>query len=428
MADEEDEEDNMKDLEIQDLKDEIAGWNKKYKTLETKKRESDVALNKIKTEINSLRSVDKNWKESAKAVHHALTNIKQQFDIQADQIVDGMSGISKAGARVTEKVPYMIVIKKKIAEYQAKIKLMDSTIMDLTNKIARQDKTIEEKSAKIRKLSAGIDEEVARLCKPIRQKLAETMMLVMKEKAERAQERREIADLWPDKHLLPSLLMRYRALTDEERNRRIEVSREINASFALSVEIRANVAESKSWDLQYDDYGRPFYQHKVTGETSEEEPPILKYKPPPGREENGNVEDTEENDITNWKISTDSRGTVFYQHKETGEITYVPPNAYTRIPPGRSKETIVSEAAAIVLNYIKNKILKHISKMKRLKEELENPMTPDEKVKKEKEDRNKDPNDPTLQASTSTYSYSSVKYLVLCTFYLVPASACHLCP
>jgi chromosome segregation ATPase len=246
MADDGEEEDE-KDMEIRSLNEEIDDWKKKYKPLELKKRESDINLNKIKTEINSLRSVDKNWKESAKTVYLSLKDVTHQFGIQADQIMGGLTTFSKTGERISEKVPYFKVLRNSIKEYQERIRTQEMTIMDLNGKIHRLTATLDDKTKKIERLSAGIEEEVSRLTKPMRDKVAQCMVAIMAEKAGRQQERRELADLWPDGHLLPSVVMRHRALTAEEQERRANITLFKNASFALSVEIRANVTESKSW-------------------------------------------------------------------------------------------------------------------------------------------------------------------------------------
>ena len=72
--------------------------------------------------------------------------------------------------------------------------------------------------------------------------------------------------------------------------------------------------------MKYDDYGRRFYEHVTTGERSEEEPAIVKYKPPPGRDEDGNATDMNESDLDKWILTADGKGEVYYTNKETGKI------------------------------------------------------------------------------------------------------------
>lgn len=254
-----------RDSEIETLKEEIISWRTKFKSLEIKKRESDLALNKIKTEINSLRSVDRNWRDSAKVVYNNLNDVKFQFFSQVDQIIDSLTVVSKVGDRIHEKSPYIKSIKVVIAQLQQKIRDQDQVIRGLNDHIRNLTADLQDKNKKVARLSQGIEEEVERLCKPMRDKISDCMIEIMKEKASRAQERRQIADLWPESHLMPSMLMRYRALTDTEKETRKTISLQQNANIALSLEIRNNVGESKSWELKYDDYGRTFYEHKKTG-------------------------------------------------------------------------------------------------------------------------------------------------------------------
>jgi hypothetical protein len=147
---------------------------------------------------------------------------------------------------------------------QQKVKEQENLIIRLNDQIKNLTAEVQEKTKKIERLSEGIEEEVERLCKPMRDKLADCMVQIMKEKSARAHERRHMADLWPDGHLLPSLLMQYRALSEEEKEKRKTSSQQQNANVALALEVRANVTEAKSWELKYDDYGRAYYEHKKT--------------------------------------------------------------------------------------------------------------------------------------------------------------------
>jgi predicted nucleic acid-binding Zn-ribbon protein len=387
-----DEEDNAFDVEdYNKLKKEVESWKAKCKSMELKKREAELALNKIKTEINSLRSVDKLWKDSAKTVYLNLNDVKKSLDVQVDQILDGLTAVSKGGERVTEKSSHLRSVKRVIAQLQHTISSQSETIAGLNSRIRGLTAELKEKTDKCERLSAGIEEEVERLIKPMREKLSETVVALMKEKASRAQERREIADLWPKDFLMPTLLMRYRTLSLDENERRVQYAIEQNASLALSLEVRANVVESQMWEIKYDDYGRPFYQHMKTGQKSEEPPEIMSYQPPLGRDESGNVITTEENDSHNWLVLADTRGQVYYKNKLNGTITYYPPYAYKKLPPGKTRDQTVAEAAGIVLDFMKEKISKHIAMKKKRKEDLENPLTPEERKKKEKADKNRTP-------------------------------------
>ncbi|KAJ1417656.1 hypothetical protein B484DRAFT_434203, partial [Ochromonadaceae sp. CCMP2298] len=379
MADEEVKEELYQaNEEIKDLKEEIGKWKAKNKTLETQKRGADIAVNKIKTELNSLRNVDKLWRQSAKVVHHTLTDAIDSFSAQCERVESGLAGVSKVGQRITSNIPSLVVVKTTIAALQKRISEQEAQIINLHSQVSQLTRQVAEKTEMVNRLSAGIDFEVERLLTPVRDKLAHAMLLVMKEKAARAQERRGIADLWPKDHLMPSVLMHYRALTDSEQKLRTRLSRERDASYALALEIRANMAESQMWEQKYDDYGRVFWEHRSTAQVEWEEPEIIQYRPPPGRDEHGNVSNALVASVADWDMCADSKGEVYYKCKSTGEVRYIPPTAYAVVPMGKSREERVSEAAQMVLDFIKEKVLKHIQQTKELRHKLENPPTPAE--------------------------------------------------
>lgn len=364
--------------EAEAMKADFAQLKTTYAACEKKRREYEITLNKNKTEMNSLKSIDKLWKESAKTVFNSLLDSKAQFDAQIDQIVDGLSIVSKSSKRCHIYIPSIRNIKQKVADLQKKLVVQDAEMVQLNGKIRNLSADLADKNKKVDRLSKGLEDEIERLTKPMRDKMSECLLMVMKEKAARAQERRELADLWPSDTMLPTLLMKYRCLNENEKKRRLEMAKEAQASLALTLEIQENVAESKMWEKKYDDYGRPFYQHKVTNESRPEEPEIVNYKPPPGRDEMGNPVIVPSTDMLNWTILTDYKGEVYYQHKETNEITYIPPGSYSKIPNAKSKEQIVSESAQLVLAYIKDKIKQHVDELegKKTKSESNEPVDP----------------------------------------------------
>lgn len=134
---------------IYDLQEEVEEWKGKYKALELKKREGDLSLNKIKAEVNSLRSVDRLWKDSAKAVYMNLTDIKNQFDVQADVIMSGLEGITKSGERVSSKIPYTKKLKAVIAAMQKRIANQEEYIMTLNSRIHVLTVELEDKTDKV---------------------------------------------------------------------------------------------------------------------------------------------------------------------------------------------------------------------------------------------------------------------------------------
>ena len=187
-----------------------------------------------------------------------------------------------------------------------------------------------------------------------------------------------MADLWPSGHLMPSILMKYRTINTEEKEMRLQIAEEKNASAALTAEIRNNVFESKQWEVQFDQYGREFYSHMKTGEARTEQPAIMSYVPPMGRDDSGNITEAVESKVSDWEMLSDYKGTVSYRNKVTSEVTLHPPNVYDRIPIGKSSREMAREAAKTVLSFIKSKISSHIIFLKEKKYLFENPVKADE--------------------------------------------------
>ena len=349
------------------------------KDQDAKIKELTLAVNKTKTELNSLKAVDKSWKEATKTIFNTMLGSRAVFNAQMDQVMSGLSAVSKTGKRVHSAVPLVDVCRDKYVDLKGHVAVVENDLIRANAKIRELTTALDEKTQRCDRLSAGLDEEVERLAKPMRDKMAECMLLVMKEKAGRAQERREIADIWPESVMLPTLLMQYRTLDAGERKRRVDKYNLMNANAALVLEIKANVAESKKWGEQFDDYGRKFFEHVETKEASEERPAIMDYSPPPGRDEHGNVmQDPQELGL--WKMMTDNRGVVFYKHAKTQEISHVSPFAYPTIPYGKSEEQLAGEAAKLVLSYMKRKISRHIEIMKKIQDKYENPVSAEEKA------------------------------------------------
>ncbi len=357
--------DEAKELikETEELREENAAQKKKIKEL-------TLSLNRTKTENNSLGKQDKAWKESAKVVFKSMNNVKAQLDAQMDQIMDGLEGARKASRRCHFFVPKIQEAQDTYRQMQERVKGQEEILMKANASIRTLTKDLEDATYRVNRLSSGIDAEVERLCKPMREKMADAMVQVMREKANRARERREFADQWPDGHLLPTILMQHRCLDTNERARRVQKYHDINANIALTLEIRKNMIESTKWEMKYDDYGREFYEHVDTKETREEKPAIIDYKPPPGRDDKGNpVLDKEK--ISMWSMKADGKGVVYFEHKKTGERTYDDPAAYPVIPRGKSEDDLSAEAAELVLKVIKNKIAKHIKRNAKKKRVVE---------------------------------------------------------
>ena len=364
--------------EADDYIAEIKKLKGKNKAIEMSKRELETSVNKIMTELNALKKVEKGWRDMSKSLSKNLADVAHTLDDQAGEIIDGMEKMMKDSDRLKGHTPGIQRVGSILDRKSARIADLDTRNRALTNQVRGLESELKDANEKVKRLSGGIEEEVERLVQPMRVKVADSIVLVMREKAARSQERRQMADLWPPGHLMPTLLLTHRALDEKEIKLRANRSQIQEASKALCLEIRKNVMESKQWKVEYDEYGRQYYQHAITGETEWEEPEIVSYKPPPGRDDMGNPTATEEDLNKRWKMKCDHRGVVYFQSDETGEIQYEAPNTYRGIPPGRDAHLYVAEAASIVVTFLKGQIEKHLLKLQANKEMEDNGIAPPE--------------------------------------------------
>jgi hypothetical protein len=339
--------------------EELHNLRKKIKDAETTKREADIYVNKAKAEVNQFRMKDRDWRNSAKAIQAAFAAAQVGFDAQFSVLDDKLSYFNRKLRNMERNTELIRDVKVAVANYQAQISAQENQIRTMGGRIQKLIVDLEDKTAKVERLSEGIEGEVERICRPIREKVSEFMSLVMKEKASRAQERRELADLWPSTHIMPTVLMRHRALSEGERQRRLDRTTRAEANRALALEIQANVLESKMWEINHDDYGRQFFKHLKTSQTLWERPAIMDYKPPPGRDELGNYVATDDMNGVQWILETDNRGEVYYRRSDTGEISLDQPESFLRVTPSKEPEMIVGEAASLVLGFIKEKLRLH---------------------------------------------------------------------
>lgn len=346
---------------------ELESLRVRCKEAELKRREADIAVNKIRTEVNALRDLDRGWKVASKTVYLTTKDTVLHVQSQGSILEGHFKKLDTKCKYLHNKNISIQAVTNYLKKLQEKCAAQEQQIKDLTLKNQALTSELVIKTERLDLLTNHMEEEVDRQVQPMRDEVAATMILIMKEKASRALERRHLSDLWPEGHLLPTVLMANRPLSDDEKARRIKRSAEVNAERALILEIRKNVLEATKWSQQFDDYGRAYYEHSDTLETVWEPPEIMSYEPPPGRDHLGSR--VPEPLDKHWVLRTDARGEVYYFHEKTEEITYVPPNSYRKVPEGKSAEQLVGEAAQLVLTYIKGKMEDRLAKINKAAED-----------------------------------------------------------
>jgi uncharacterized protein YukE len=177
----------------------------KYKALDIKQKESEISIQKLRSELNAIRQIDKQWKDCAKVLFNGLNDYRNQMFTQSDQIICSMDEIGPKPNRIHDNDPKVKSIDRTIVQYKKRIKDQEATIDGLNAKVRQLTMDLEDQTDKVQRLSRGLEEEVQRRITPMVRKLSETMTLNMVEKVQRDQERRELAALWPPEHMMPSV-------------------------------------------------------------------------------------------------------------------------------------------------------------------------------------------------------------------------------
>ena len=106
---------------------------------------------------------------------------------------------------------------------------------------------------------------------------------------------------------------------------------------------------------------------------------------------------------------TDARGLISYKHDITEEVRFISPEAYPRIPPGKSSKVLVAEAAHLVLGYIKEKILTNIKMLNKKFKDLD--VTDNKKGNPDKNADANDDDETSDDLSKYQYDIETVEYL-----------------
>ena len=355
-------------------KAELAKLRQKVKDADSKKRESDVKFNESRAETSNLRGLNKGWKESAEVVFYCLTS----FD---EALATSVARVKERSDYVVEKTATLPPLRagveratERLAETQAVLVQREHEIRRLNASVDRLARLLRRSEAEVLALRESVAVQIERVAAPLRDELAASYALLMHEKAAREGDRQQLADLWPEGWLKPSLLQKYKTLDPAERRERRAAAEAADVEQRLQVEIREAVREAGKWSTGFDEYGRAFYLHADTGQKVWEPPAAMAYQPPPGRDELGNKTDSagggavvaakppppppkkaspakpgaggaaggggddggaegEGGDEGAWEVVEDEWGQVFYRHSGTGEESWEVPEGYQEPKP-----------------------------------------------------------------------------------------------
>eukprot|EP00618_Florenciella_parvula_P006968 CAMPEP_0119497520 /NCGR_PEP_ID=MMETSP1344-20130328/20535_1 /TAXON_ID=236787 /ORGANISM="Florenciella parvula, Strain CCMP2471" /LENGTH=489 /DNA_ID=CAMNT_0007533315 /DNA_START=14 /DNA_END=1480 /DNA_ORIENTATION=- len=319
---------------------------KKQREADTKKREAEVKLNEARSETQNLRGLVKGWKESAEVIFDSANVFNTAMDEINAKLKARSELVSDKTEIVVRAVPNLNKTTEKVVELKANLRAREQEVKRQNKQINKLTKELEKAREELAALRDAMNEQLEKICAPLREEVSTSYALLMQEKAAREADRQELADLWPDGWLMPTILKRYRSLTEEEKLAKRDQAEAIDAERTLRADIRAKVMEAYKWETKQDDYGRTFYEHMDTGASEWEQPEAMLYTPPAGRDELGNpvpvlpeekseeeaaeevVDDKSEEpppDPGKWEKQTDEWGEVYYVNDVTGETAWEKP-------------------------------------------------------------------------------------------------------
>ena len=330
----------------------LAKLEAKAKDADSKKREADVKYNESRAETINLRGLNKGWKESAEVVYYCLTAFDEQISTTAAKLSARADYLDEKTESVKIARRGVEASTEKLRETQGVLEQRERELRRLNGVVDRLSSAVARAEAEADALRESVGVQIERVAAPLRDELASAYTLLMAEKAAREQDRSHLADLWPPGWLMPSMLQKYRTLSAEERAAKRAAAEAVDAENRLKMDVRSAVAQALQWSSGYDDFGRAFYKHAVSGEQVWEPPAAMLYVPPPGRDELGNkvsgngaegarakplagqrptpkVEKGSEKKVqdvaSGWEAVSDEWGQRFYRHSETGEESWERP-------------------------------------------------------------------------------------------------------
>ena len=336
---------------------------KNYETLKRKadesillKNEADLAILKLKAELNSFKALHGDWIKSAETIGRRCNETEKSFTKNASRVESAMTALTKHESSISNATRFVRSATLKIKAMEVVINEQRLAIDSSTSRVRLLESDVAAKQKMIDRLTRNISEEVQTKLGPIQGKLAQATSLVLQQSAMRIRDLRDIAALWPRDFLMPTILLIHRRKTPEDKARQAKRAMEHQALLALGMEIRAKVLESSQWTTAYDNYGRMYYTNTYTGISSWEQPEIMFYKPPEGYDEVGcRVIPAESHWSNQYKIVKTEGSKIYYENLDTKEVVEEIPHDYYKIKEARSLDEVVRESAKVVITFLRDK-------------------------------------------------------------------------
>lgn len=345
--------------ETDKLREETKALQNKAERALLSKNEAEIQVQKLKTELSSFRALNGQWIEASRALASRISAHEEECAAQTRRQEDALDRLASRDAQVVIQTASVVQVTAKVRALNALAREQRSSISDLRLRVQGLEGELASRQRIVDRLTTSFNEEVESRISPIRIALAASTAHVLRLNADKIRDLRDMAVLWPETHLMPTLLCMHRARSKEDRDRLARKARENQASLALALDVRRRVKESKHWTTDYDDYGQLYYRNTVTGDVLKEEPEVVRYKPPPDRNElGGRIEGATADSASDYRLVKAEGDVILYKHKDTEEVVEELPGALSPAPPSRSMEHVVKESAQIVLSYLKQQLIR----------------------------------------------------------------------
>lgn len=171
------------ELDVHTINKQLQLLRIKYSQLELKKKESDLGINKDLTELKSLRSIGKQWKDAAEVISSSTSKVTTRLDAEIDAINNKfISGVDEAEDAIDRSIKCLKRVNKVVLQQQKLIKSQQKELEEKTNRISEVGHALKTCQKELNLITDNTQAVADKICAPMREKVTETMFLIMKEK------------------------------------------------------------------------------------------------------------------------------------------------------------------------------------------------------------------------------------------------------
>ena len=171
------------ELDVHTINEQLRLLKIKYSQLELKKKESDLGINKDLTELKSLRGIGKQWKDAAEVISSRTNKLTAHFDTEIDVISSKFTnGVDEAEDAIDRSIKCLKRVNKVVVQQQKLIKSQQKEIEEKSDRIVEVERALKTCQKELKLITDNTQAVADKICAPMREKVTETMFLIMKEK------------------------------------------------------------------------------------------------------------------------------------------------------------------------------------------------------------------------------------------------------